>query len=147
MVVMSRKRTNVEAGRRSMMGHCCRGFTLLEVMIALAILAIALTSLFGSQSSSLSLAIEARFNTAATLLAREKLAEYSSGVIEAVSGEGDFGERFPGLTWAAEVEDANIEPLHAAGAETGLKRVELTIRWENEQYSATFTEYLREVAP
>ena len=50
------------------------GFTLLEVMVAISILAIALVAVFGSQSQSLSLANEAKFNTTAPFLAQSKMA-------------------------------------------------------------------------
>ena len=122
----------------------CRGFTLLEVMIALAILAIAMTSLFGSQSQALSLAIEAKFNGAASFLAQEKLAEYDAGIVEIISGEGDFGEGFPGFGWKTEVSDAELDGFDGlAELDRGLKRIDLTISWEEEQFTETFTEYVR----
>jgi len=140
---MSNKRYHgTEGGEVAGVG--CRGFTLLEVMIALAILAIALTSLFGSQSQALSLAIEAKFNGTVSFLAQEKLAEYEAGIIEIVSGEGDFGEIFPGFTWKTEVSDAELDAFTGlAELERGLKRIDLTISWEDEQYTAAFTEYVR----
>ena len=46
------------------------GFTLLEVMVAMAIIAIAMTAVLNSQSQSISLASEAKFSTTAALLAR-----------------------------------------------------------------------------
>jgi prepilin-type N-terminal cleavage/methylation domain-containing protein len=49
------------------------GFTLLEVMVAMSIIAIALTAVLGSQSQSVSLASEAKFNTTAPLLAQSKI--------------------------------------------------------------------------
>jgi len=120
------------------------GFTLLEVMIALAILAIAMTSLFGSQSQTLSLAIEAKFNGAASFLAQEKLAEYEAGVVEITADEGDFGEEFPGFTWKTEVSDGELDNFKGVtDLERGLKRVDLTISWEEEQFTAAFTEYIR----
>lgn len=119
------------------------GFTLLEVMIALAILAIALTSLFGSQSHSLSLAIEGKFNTAAAMLAREKLAEYRAAVIEPVSGEGDFGDAFPDFSWRAEVRDAGLDLVNEnREGQDPLLRLDLVITWQDERYSASFTEYI-----
>lgn len=51
------------------------GFTLLEVMVAVAILAIALTAIFSSQAGAIRVASRARFTTTATLLARCKMAE------------------------------------------------------------------------
>lgn len=123
-----------------------RGFTLLEVIIAIAILAIALTSLFGSQSQSLSLAVEARFNVTASFLAQEKIAEYEAGLREFVDDEGDFGESFQGFTWRAEVQDADLAELEGLGElEPPLQRVELTINWEGNPFVTTLTYYGREV--
>lgn len=120
------------------------GFTLLEVMIALAILAIAVTALFGSQSNSLSLALEGKFNGAASLLIQEKLAEYGAGIAELVDGEGDFGPNYPGFAWKSEVRDAELPALpKLAEPGNGLKRLDLTVSWEDEHYSATVTEYFR----
>jgi general secretion pathway protein I len=50
-------------------------FTLLEVMVAVAILAIALTAIFASEAGAIRVATRARFTTTATLLARCKMAE------------------------------------------------------------------------
>lgn len=122
------------------------GFTLLEVIIAIAILAIALTSLFGSQSQSLSLAIEARFNVTASFLAQEIIAEYEAGLREFVDDEGDFGESFQGFTWKTEVQDADLAELEGLGdLEPPLQRVELTINWEGNPFVTTLTYYGREV--
>lgn len=122
------------------------GFTLLEVMIAIAILAIALTSLFGSQSQSLSLAIEARFNTTAAFLAQEKFAEYEAGLAELTSGEGDFGDDFPGFTWKMSVENAYFADVAGLDElEKPLQKLELTIAWEGEHFSTTLASYIHEV--
>ena len=122
-----------------------QGFTLLEVMIAIAIIAIAFSSLFGSQSTSLSLAAEAKFNTTAALLGQEKIAEYSSGIGEFVNDEGDFGDAFPGFTWKAEVQDADLDAIDEVGElELPLKKLELTISWEEDMFTTTFIYYGRE---
>ncbi len=52
-----------------------RGFTLLEVMVAVAILAIALTAIFASEAGAIRAGARARWVTTATLLARCKMAE------------------------------------------------------------------------
>ena len=49
--------------------------TLLEVMLAMTILAIALVAVFQSQSQSISMAGQARFATTPFLLAQSKMAE------------------------------------------------------------------------
>lgn len=52
-----------------------RAFTLLEVMVAVAILGIALTAIFGSEAGAIRAGARARHITTATLLARCKMAE------------------------------------------------------------------------
>ncbi|WP_163338231.1 prepilin-type N-terminal cleavage/methylation domain-containing protein [Desulfopila sp. IMCC35008] len=128
--------------------HCIRntcGFTLLEVLIAISIIAIALTSLFSSQSSSLSLAIDAKFNTTAALLAREIVAEYESGIRSYMADEGDFGEEFAGYSWKTEVEEASFEQLELDGGEHPLYKVDLTVSWNESSQSSTFTWFGREL--
>jgi general secretion pathway protein I len=110
------------------------GFTLLEVMVAMAIIAIALTAVLGSQSQGVSLASEAKFNTTAPLLAQSKIAEIE--VAEAVDlsgGSGDFGEDFPGYTWEFSVEDIVFEkPENVSDL---LKQIDLKVSWgDGEQY-------------
>jgi len=109
------------------------GFTLLEVMIAVAIIAIALMAVLGSQSQGLSLAGESRFNRTATLLAQGKMAE-----IEAVkdqrdlnSDSGDFGDEFPGYIWQLSVDEVLFD-----GAEKisdRLKQIDLEVSWGSDE--------------
>ncbi|MCX5851767.1 MAG: type II secretion system minor pseudopilin GspI [Deltaproteobacteria bacterium] len=88
------------------------GFTLLEVMIAMAMLAITLVTAFQSQSQSISMASESRFETTAPLLAQSKMAEIEAMKMSDVNaGEGDFGEKFPDYTWRVEVNDTEFEAL------------------------------------
>ena len=97
-----------------------RGFTLLEVMIAMAILAITLVALYQSQSQSISMASDSRFLTTASLLAQSRMAEFDAvdprGV---VSANGDFGDDYPGYTWRLEVGVGGGAPapqeVHAHG--------------------------------
>jgi len=69
-----------------------QGFTLLEVMIAVVILAVGLASLFTSEAGAIRIAQRARTTTVATLLARCKMAE----VEERVAKEGWPGEQIDG---------------------------------------------------
>ena len=88
------------------------GFTLLEVMIALAMLAIALVTAFQSQSQSISMASESRFATTAPLLAQGKMAEIEAVKLsEVTASEGDFGDAFPDYKWRIEVSDTEFEAL------------------------------------
>lgn len=103
------------------------GFTLLEVMIAVAVIAIVLVAVFGSQSQSLSLANEAKFNTTAALLAQRKMAEVEIvNSLDLSSSSGDFGEDFPEYQWELNVSEV---PLPGTGEVEYLKQVDLIIRW------------------
>jgi len=88
--------------------HETSGFTLLEVMIATAIIAIALVAALGSQSQSVSLANEAKFATTVAFLAQRKMAEFEAENVEdVVSDTGGF-EDFPDYRWESEVEDVSL---------------------------------------
>ena len=68
-----------------------KGFTLLEVLLAVALLAIALPVLLGLRNFDLDLHARAEELTAATLLAQEKLLEAElSGVYPIGEAGGDF---------------------------------------------------------
>jgi len=70
-------------------------FTLLEVMVAVTILAVALTAIFASEAGAIRVAARARFTTTATLLARCKMAEIEEQTLReglpAVSATGVDG--------------------------------------------------------
>jgi general secretion pathway protein I len=89
-----------------------KGFTLLEVMIAVAVLTIALAAVLGLQSRSLSLAAESRFYTTSALLAQKKMAELTVATMgKLISDSGDFGEGFPGYAWQVRVQNADLPGL------------------------------------
>jgi len=93
-----------------------RGFTLLEVVIALAIMAMSLTVLLESQAASVSNAGRSRDLTIATLLARSKMVDVEVDAIEDgftlgdVEDEGDFGdEGFEEYKWKTRLLEVKIE--------------------------------------
>ena len=109
------------------------GFTFLEVMVAVALLAIALTAVLGSQSQSVSLASEARFYTTAALLAQGKMAEIEAKDLGTLSSDsGDFGEDFPGYTW--EVTVGNVYLDYPENVSNHLRQVTLTLSWEESEH-------------
>jgi len=117
------------------------GFTFLEVMVAVALLAITLTAVLGSQSQSVSLASEARFYTTVTLLAQGKMAEIEVKGLDGLSTDsGDFGEDFPGYTW--EVNVGNVYLDYPENVSNHLKQVDLTLSWgESEHYRYNLKTY------
>jgi general secretion pathway protein I len=79
-----------------------KGFTLLEVMIAMAILATVLVTVFHSQSQSIAMANESRTMTTMALLAQSRMAEME-GQQDLSIGQtsGTFGDDFPNYSWSA----------------------------------------------
>lgn len=88
------------------------GFTLLEVMVALAIIATALVTLLGSHLISLNLAQKNKEQTMQSLLARQKLEESFITPFDSLQNDsGDFGPAHPEYKWELEVENADVENL------------------------------------
>ncbi|PKN10912.1 MAG: type II secretion system protein GspI [Deltaproteobacteria bacterium HGW-Deltaproteobacteria-5] len=88
------------------------GFTLLEVMVAMSILAMSLVAVFYMQSQSISMAGEARFLTTASLLAQRKMAEIETDQsTDNKSQKGDFAPDYPAYGWTIQVSDTQIARL------------------------------------
>jgi len=120
------------------------GFTLLEVMIAMAILAIGLTSLFGSQTSSVALATETRFNVQAPLLARLQLSTLQSSEEGIFADNGDFGDEYPGFKWELLVEDADFQDSELLQQlNESMQHLTLTVTWGEYLYSYQLDSFQR----
>lgn len=97
-----------------------KGFTLLEVMLAMTILAIALVAVYQSQRQSLAMTARANFLTDAALLAQGRMAQVDAmNMLELANAGGDFGDDYPQYRWELTVLDTEI-PF--------LKRIELTVK-------------------
>ncbi|MEA3360900.1 MAG: type II secretion system protein [Thermodesulfobacteriota bacterium] len=108
------------------------GFTLLEVMVAIAILSIALVAVYGSQSQSISLASEAKLNTSSALLAQAKIAEIEAEDAENLASDsGDFGEDFPNYRWDLAVSD--VPSFGEQEALKHLRQIDLTISYVGQE--------------
>ena len=82
------------------------GFTLLEIMVALSIIAIVLVSVYKMQAQTISMNYEARFYATAPLLAQLKIAELETENLEEQADDsGDFGDEFPGYRWKVVIDD------------------------------------------
>ncbi len=104
--------------------HCTHfpGFTLLEVMIALAVLSIGLVAVFQSQSQSISMITRSRFETTAALLAQWKMAEFEAAKAGDLSSRnGDFGDDYRDYTWEVQMEETELPYV---------MKIELTVRNE-----------------
>ena len=88
------------------------GFTLLEVMIALAILALVGVAFLRTQAGSVRLLDESIQISLATLLAREKMAELEgTGFPELGKNSGAGGEAFPRFQWEQIVTGTDLPVL------------------------------------
>ena len=95
------------------------GFTLMEVMIAMAILAIALVAIFQLQSQSISMSTDSRFMTTAALLAQSKMVEAEAdSTLANHSEDGDFGPDYPQYIWHMAVGDTQLPQF---------KKIEVTV--------------------
>ena len=104
------------------------GFTLLEIMVAVAIIAISFVSLLGSQSQSISIAAISRFEITASMLARQKMAEIQTADFEELStAEGNFEDYFADFHWQTEVSELTEDETGITGAGEMLKVVDLTV--------------------
>jgi len=130
---MVKKHRKEENGRRS-------GFTLLEVTVAMAIIAIVLVSVFTLQAQTARMTFETQFQAAAPLLAQRKMAEIETSLSEQ-SGEdsGNFGEEFPGYSWNSSIEDTESETLGSIAND--MKKITVTINRNDDEQVVTFTAY------
>lgn len=116
------------------------GFTLLEVMIALAVMSIVLVSVYRMHSQSLTMNTAARFYTLAPLLAQNKMAELEMHAADGFPEDsGDFGEQYPGYSWRTSLGEVSSEVLGEVAND--LKQIDLTISYNNDQFSHSVRTY------
>lgn len=86
------------------------GFTLLEVLISLAFLAVAFVAVFKLQGQNLKMQSEAQFLTLAEQLARARMSRIeSSAILRNGNSSGEFGDDFPGFSYQEEVKMSTDE--------------------------------------
>ncbi|MDD2364614.1 MAG: prepilin-type N-terminal cleavage/methylation domain-containing protein [Desulfuromonadaceae bacterium] len=84
------------------------GFTLLEVMIALAIMAGVIITLLGTVNYHLGIISNERDSTVMTLLARTRITELEKTPLK---GEGTFAPLHPEISWKAEILPTELPNL------------------------------------
>lgn len=108
------------------------GFTLLEVMISLAVLAGVVVTVLATMSYHLGVAAADRDLVMASLLGRTKVEEMAFSPVPA-GGEGEFAGPDRRFGWSIEVQDTELPEL---------KRVELKVTWEDDR-EVDFISYRR----
>lgn len=100
-----------------------RGFTLLEVLVALVVLAVALTALLSAQALAVRLRSQAAEITFATFLAQSRLTDIELGEFPDVgTREGDFGDAYPGYRWQVAVGETPFPKV---------REVRLAVLWRS----------------
>ena len=109
------------------------GFTLLEIMIALAIISIALTALLSLGNRTIAVHDRLQKITQATLLAQHKMSEVETSSTSAtLSGEenGVFEEPNDIFSWKVDYSDTPLPSI---------KMVSVTVSWGEENNNETVT--------
>jgi general secretion pathway protein I len=117
------------------------GFTLIEVLAAISILAVVLVALFKMHLQTISMNSEVGFYTQAVLLAQSKMAESESAPWDDITeNSGDFGKNFPGYTWKMSVQEVESEELGPYA--DNLKRVDIAVALNQDEFLYTIRAYI-----
>ncbi len=104
------------------------GFTLLEIMIALAIVSIAMVSLLALANRSIGFHDRLQRITAATLLAQQKMAETEvsaqKGALTTAPTQGVFNRPYEGYRWSITFADTPLPSV---------RMVTVTVLWGDEE--------------
>jgi general secretion pathway protein I len=131
-VPIANKNCNEDPKLRSNVKTRSAGFTLLEVIIAVAIIGSSLAILLGAVNKNLLLASESKNLSIASFLAQRKLGEIEiEGYPDVGNQEGTF-EDYPDFKWYESVQPYDIQQLS-----TEIRIVILTITWNdgNKEFS------------
>lgn len=101
------------------------GFTLLEVVIAVAIIATGFFAVYSLHIQTLAVSNSVRFYTRAPLLAQAKMAELEPKLQDLSDESGDFGEDYAGYAYTVTVADVEHELLGETAQR--MKKIELRI--------------------
>lgn len=108
-----------------------KGFTLLEVMIALAIMAGTVFTIISSFNYHLDIVTRDREETVAILLARAKLED--PAMKNSTETKGNFAPDWPGITWETSSAPTELPTLN---------RMVLTVSWDNARRSLSLVQYV-----
>lgn len=112
-----------------------KGFTLLEVLIALAIMSGVLLTVISSVNYHLSIVGRDAEETTAVLLGRAKLDDPEFA--KKTDTQGDFAPDHPSHKWEREVSKTEIP---------GLSRIRLTVSWNDDKNKLSLVKYAPENA-
>ncbi len=116
------------------------GFTLLEIMVAISIMAIVLVTVYRMHAQTLSMNYSARFYATAPLLVQKKMVEIESEEQQDMTDDsGDFGDEFPGYRWRVVVEDVESKAL--GNVAENLKKIDILVTLNNDEFTYSVRTY------
>lgn len=115
------------------------GFTLLEVVIAMAIIATGFIAVYSLHIQTLAVSNSVRFYTKAPLLAQKKMSELESNLSQLSDSSGDFGDDYTGYAYKVTVSDIENEILGESAVK--MKKIELQIGLNEGENSYDVTAY------
>ena len=117
-----------------------QGFTLIEIMAAISIIAIVLVSVYKLHAQSVAMTSEVRFYATAPMLAQKKMAELESKSRKDISDEsGDFGDQFPNYSFNIVIND--VESKELGNVAENLKRIDITVSFNKDEYTYDLRDY------
>lgn len=119
--------------------HPRAGFTLLEVMICVVIVATGFIAIYSLHIQTMKASNDMRFYTKAPMLAQKKMAELDSNLNDLSDSEGDFGEDYQGFAYKISVSDVDSETLGETSK--NLKKIELQVILNEGENSYDITVY------
>ena len=116
------------------------GFTFLEIMVALTIIAIVLVSVYRMHAQTISMNYAVRFYATAPLLAQLKIAELETiNMEDQTDDSGDFGNEFPGYHWDIVIDDVESETFGDIAED--LKEIDVVVSFNNDEFTYNLRTY------
>jgi general secretion pathway protein I len=136
---MKKKKNKAQtAATRDLHRDC--GFTLLEIMVAVSIIAIVLVSVYKMQAQAITMNYSARFYATAPLLTQLKMAEIQiENLREMADDSGDFGEEFPGYRWNVVIDDIESDLLGSMAE--NLKKIDVNVSFNTDELTYNLRAY------
>ena len=107
------------------------GFTLIEVMVALAIVALTLVPLLRLHLLSMDATIYTQDFTTAVLLAQEKISAVPAKPEEGEENGGFDDPAYARFTWQTVIGEREEVTLGESTEPIGVQRIEVTVTWED----------------
>ena len=118
-----------------------KGFTLLEVLIAMAVIGIVFVSVFRMHAGNIRLVQREKFDSIAPLLAAKQLALIETDIMKYDNMSDEFDKEYKGYQWQCEISDMSLSDFDDSGSVLdkesmeNFKKITLTISGFDKEHS------------